>query len=641
MNKIVLFLSIFIIYSAVTNSQTQVNFWLTMPDNVLLDCTKFIPDGNPPAGGWPCLIICHGYGLSKEDEMEWAESLASDDDYYTLVYSMRGQGNSGGTSNLISTTEMNDLMQVINYVKNDNNTNDNRVGIAGGSQGGILPFMAACYGANVRCLITDLAAPDFASNWIENGSIKMTLLWTVSYNTSIVRYNSTVGRFRSWILSSAHDKWDSLAYYMPLNRDFQNRVNTSTVPMLISNAWQDKFFNLSGMINVTPNIQPIFRTYYGSMDGHGSDPSESEFDFQSELAYDWMEYWLKGVNNGVINPPNKYTYAATTFPRVYNWWSFQRFASPTWPPSGVNNYKLYFWPDLSMRLEPYTGSTASVSFLNDVRDPNLTMETAVNYEFTGNTFQSKFVKTITDFITPTLLQDSRLVGIPKVNLFYSSDNDLPQYNFQIYEIRPNNSEKLVTRINWTDRHYQTNSVKQMLANGWAHSHIFKQGNRIKVRVTNLDTDVYDDEFLRTNPYVLPVLKRATNKIYVNGSQQSYLELPMIGFAIGVNNISTEVPASFSLSQNYPNPFNPNTKINFSIPPSKGARGMIIKLVVFDILGREIKTLINEELEPGIYEVDFNGANLPSGIYFYRLIAGDPSTGSGLNFTETKTMVLVK
>jgi hypothetical protein len=133
--------------------------------------------------------------------------------------------------------------------------------------------------------------------------------------------------------------------------------------------------------------------------------------------------------------------------------------------------------------------------------------------------------------------------------------------------------------------------------------------------------------------VLPVLKRATDKIYVNGSQQSYLELPLIGFAIGVNNISTEVPASFSLSQNYPNPFNPMTKINFSIPPSKGTRGMIIKLVVFDLLGREIKTLVNEELEPGMYEVDFSGANLPSGIYFYRLTAGD--------YIETKTMVLVK
>ncbi len=632
MKKVSLLLFALILQTSQVLPQTQVDFWLTMSDGIKLECTKFIPEGNPPSGGWPCIIICHGYGLSKEDELEWAEDLAADD-YYSFVYSMRGQGYSQGTSNLISTTEMNDLMQVITFVKNDNNTNDNRVGIAGGSQGGIIPFMAACYGANIRMLLTDLAAPDFASNWIENGSIKMTLLWTVSYTIDIVRYNSTVGRFRSWILSSSRDKWDSLAYYMPINRDFQNRVNQSSVPMLISSAWQDKFFNTSGMINVFPNIQPTFRVYIGSMDGHGSDPSDDEFEFQSELGYDWMEYWLKDVQNGVINANNKYTYAATTYPTDYNWWTFQRFSSPIWPPSGTSNYILYFWPDQSLRLEPYIGSTASTSFLNDVRDPNLTMETAVNYEFTGSVFQSKFVKTALDFTTPQLLQDSRLVGIPKVNLFYSSDNDLPQYNFQIYEVKPNGNEKLVTRINWTDRTYSTNALKQKLINGWAHSHIFKQGNKVRVRVTNLDNDVFDDEFLRTNPYVLPVLKRANNKIYVNGSNKSYLELPMIGFAIGVNNISSNVPAEYKLYQNYPNPFNPMTKIKFSLPSSSKGGAIAVQLIVYDILGREIQTLVNDELAPGEYETEFNASGLPSGIYLYRITAGA--------FTETKKMILVK
>lgn len=610
-----------------------------MPDNIRLDCTKFIPEGNPPSGGWPCVIICHGFGLSKDDELEWAESLAGDDDYYALVYSMRGQGESQGTSNLISTTEMNDLMQVVQYVKNDQNTNDNRVGIAGGSQGGIIPFMAACHGMNVRCLVTDLAAPDFASNWIENGSIKMSLLWTVSYTSEIVRYNSTVGRFRSWILSSARDKWDSLAYYMPVNRDFQNIVGTSTVPMLISSAWQDKFFNTSGMINAAPSLQVPFRTYYGTMDGHGADPSENEFNFQNDLAEDWMDYWLKSIQNGVLDPQNKYTYASTTLPRVYNWWSFQRFASPVWPPAGTSNYRLYFWPDFSLRLESYTGSTSNVSFLNDVRDPNLTMETCVNYEFTGNTFQSKFVKTITNFTTPQLLQDSRLVGIPKVNLFYSSDGDLPQYNFQIYEVQSNGSEKLVTRINWTDRNYSVNANKQKLINGWAHSHIFNQGNRIRVKVTNLDNDVYDDEFLRTNPYVLPSLKRATDKIFVNGSSQSYLELPMIGFAIGIKNISAEVPASFKLYQNYPNPFNPVTKIKFDVPFS-GSNTNLVTIKVYNILGKEIKTLVNQSLSPGTYETEFDASSLPSGIYFCRIIATD-SRGTGIDFSGVTKMILVK
>jgi predicted acyl esterase len=622
--KAVLLFALFIFITINSSSQTRVDFWLTMPDNVRLDCTKFIPSGNPPSGGWPCVIICHGFGLSKDDEMGWAEDFAGEH-FYSLVYTMRGQGNSQGTSNLISTTEMNDFNQVIQYVKNDQNTNDNRIGIAGGSQGGIIPFMATCYGANLRCLTTDLAAPDFASNWIENGSVKMTLLWSLSYTSNIVRYSTTVGRFRGWILSSSRDKWDSLAYYIPQNRDFQNRVNLSTVPMLISCAWQDKFFNTAGMINAVSQLQVQYRTYYGAMDGHGSDISQAEFNFQENLVGDWIDYWLKGIENGVIDPQNKYTYASTRLPQVNGGWTFQRFSSPVWSPSGTNNYKLYFWPDLSLRLEQYNGATASVSFLNDVRDPNLTMETAVNYEFTGSAFQSKFVKTTMDFLTPILLQDSRLVGIPKVNLYYSSDADLPQYNFQIWELASDNTEKLVTRVNWLDRYYTTNTVKQKLMSGQAHSHIFRQGSRIKIRVTNLD-NISNDAFLRTNPYVLPSLKRATDKIYVNGSNKSYIELPMIGFAIGVHNISSEVPLKFSLFQNYPNPFNP------SILPFSG-EGLEVKLVVYDILGREVAVLVDDKLAPGTYEAEWNASGFPSGIYFYTVTAG--------KFEEAKKMVLTR
>jgi predicted acyl esterase len=464
----------------------------------------------------------------------------------------------------------------------------------------------------------------------------MTLLWTVSYTPDIVRYNSTVGRFRSWILSSQKDKWDSLAYYVPLNRDFANRVNSCQVPVFVSNAWQDRFFNTAGMINAVGSIQAPFRVYWGALDGHGSDESDEEFEFQSEVTSDWLDYWLKNIQNGVLNPQYKFVYASTRFPRNYNWWTFQRFTSPIWPPSGMSTVRLYFQPDNTLLLEQYNGSQPSVSFLNDVRNPNLTMETAVNYEFTGPQFSSQFVKTTLNFTTPTLLVDSRLVGIPKVNLYYSSDADLCQYNFQIWEVRPNNDMKLVSRINWTDRYYTTNTIKQKLINGVAHSHIFRQGNRIRITVTNLD-NLEDDEFLRTNPHVLPVLKRATNKIYVNNTSRSYIEFPMIGFAIGVKNITSEIPAKFNLYQNYPNPFNPVTKIKFEIPISplneRGDNGGFITLKIYNALGKLITILVNEPLSPGSYEVEFDGTNLPSGVYFYRVTAGD--------YTETKKMILVR
>ncbi|HMQ78212.1 MAG TPA: T9SS type A sorting domain-containing protein [Ignavibacteria bacterium] len=98
--------------------------------------------------------------------------------------------------------------------------------------------------------------------------------------------------------------------------------------------------------------------------------------------------------------------------------------------------------------------------------------------------------------------------------------------------------------------------------------------------------------------------------------------------IGIVNINTGVPGNFSLEQNYPNPFNPQTRIKFSITGSTFA-----ELKIFDILGREVKTLVNENLRAGEYEVTFSAVNLPSGVYFYRLKTTE--------FTETKKMVLIK
>jgi len=101
-----------------------------------------------------------------------------------------------------------------------------------------------------------------------------------------------------------------------------------------------------------------------------------------------------------------------------------------------------------------------------------------------------------------------------------------------------------------------------------------------------------------------------------------------GATIGVNNISSEVPLFSSLSQNYPNPFNPSTNIKFQIANNK-----YVLLKVFDVIGREVQTLVNEKLKPGEYEVTFDGSTLPSGVYFYKLQADD--------FTETKKSILLK
>jgi len=104
-------------------------------------------------------------------------------------------------------------------------------------------------------------------------------------------------------------------------------------------------------------------------------------------------------------------------------------------------------------------------------------------------------------------------------------------------------------------------------------------------------------------------------------------------SVDINNGNTELINDFYLYQNYPNPFNPTTKITYSIPVSGN-----VKIKIFDMTGREIKTLINDFRNTGSYDIEFNGSNLSSGVYFYKL---DATGKDGNDFVMTKRMILLK
>ncbi len=101
-----------------------------------------------------------------------------------------------------------------------------------------------------------------------------------------------------------------------------------------------------------------------------------------------------------------------------------------------------------------------------------------------------------------------------------------------------------------------------------------------------------------------------------------------GGILGFENIGSTIPSGYRLSQNYPNPFNPTTTIEFDLPYSS-----LVKLIIFDITGREVEHLVNMELNAGSYKYTFEGNKLSSGVYYYKLISKD--------FSQTKKFVLVK
>ena len=162
----------------------------------------------------------------------------------------------------------------------------------------------------------------------------------------------------------------------------------------------------------------------------------------------------------------------------------------------------------------------------------------------------------------------------------------------------------------------------------------------------LTYDAFDSTFASGADGVVSFVSQASLEItsgetlemyiaFASGNTDDEVEANMKLALVKYNNIATSVdeqsnqlPLAISLEQNYPNPFNPTTSINYSVPSNNN-----VALKVYDILGNEIATLVNEQKSVGSYEVEFNAGNLPSGIYFYTLTSG--------NFVQAKKMMLVK
>ena len=144
-------------------------------------------------------------------------------------------------------------------------------------------------------------------------------------------------------------------------------------------------------------------------------------------------------------------------------------------------------------------------------------------------------------------------------------------------------------------------------------------------------------FIGLNNTLFNLYKTSENILFATGSEgKIYKSTNYGGIFIGINNNEIIIPNEIRLFQNYPNPFNPSTKIKFEIPrrsPAGAFGDDKVVLKVYDILGKEIETLVNEKLNPGTYEVTFNASQYPSGVYFYRLQAGD--------YNESKKMILLK
>ena len=192
------------------------------------------------------------------------------------------------------------------------------------------------------------------------------------------------------------------------------------------------------------------------------------------------------------------------------------------------------------------------------------------------------------------------------------------------------------QLGWQDNSWDENGFRLFRKKGYPGS----QTNYVLVGVTPSNfTQVVDSTVLPESTYTYKV-----TSFNLYGENTSNTSTITVSVPVGIEEITNEeLPQEFALHQNYPNPFNPSTKIKYTIPSveTRHASSLhMVTLMIYDILGNEVATLVNEEQAPGVYEVGFSTEssfrlvrNLTSGIYFYQLRAGE--------FNQTKKMLLLK
>ncbi|VAX22567.1 Alkaline phosphatase [hydrothermal vent metagenome] len=191
------------------------------------------------------------------------------------------------------------------------------------------------------------------------------------------------------------------------------------------------------------------------------------------------------------------------------------------------------------------------------------------------------------------------------------------------------------------------------SNGLAIMNFSNEDQSVTIDLTNVNLEFSDDFSLTSSYWVNDLYNGSSTQvlgsdlaaftvslgtygsaIYTISTQEEMVYLPTLPPIVKVEKELNSLPNSFELSQNYPNPFNPSTTIKYSIPSAASGFSLSnVTLKVYDILSREVATLVNEQQSPGNYEVTFNASNLTSGMYFYYIKAGE--------FRSVKKMILLK
>jgi len=487
-----------------------------------LETTYYIPTSAPPDGfGYPAMVFVHGFGLNKDWDTASAAYWGAEG-YVSLCYSVRAHGNSTGTSSIMGPRERSDLSEVIAFVASLPEVNPEKIGIQGGSQGGLHALWAVADSLEVRASTADVITPLWATDMFMNGCYRRTLSFLLT--TSTVRYDQE--RDTLWELLR-NDEYEALRTRFGAGRDLDTAdFHRSEIPLAYFVKWQDHYFTADDGIESFLRRRGPSKLYAGT-GGHYSDDDAGEWTTQWSLIWQWHERFVRGVSNSIELPPDIF-YATSSLPvgpdGQFSWMNSE---TATWPPAGGDSARFYFRADSTLGVDPPGPGEDSVVIQN-LWDEVYSFETGFIEGFEGVSFEAAIPTASVIFESVPLPQAMLWVGSPVLRLFLRSEEDRFPLHGRIFEVGSDDIPHLVNRINYSARNWTPGAAQWVEITGIAHAHQFSAGSRIRVEVTNIDRESRPD--WGETPFVLPMFKRTGATIYLDSARSASILFPILGEA---------------------------------------------------------------------------------------------------------------
>lgn len=240
---------VWLLFPAPLLAQTRVDTLFTMSDGVKINATYIRPAGLPPPGGFPGLVLVHGFGGSKRDYGNSAAPIYADSGYFSVAYTVRGQGrpdpatmSEGEFEWFTGPRELQDCQAIIEWLRGRADVNPERVGIEGASQGGLTAWGAAVSKMNVRCAVPIIASPTYSRSFAKNGTVNFFVaraLW-LAESFDLIRLAPMM---RDTLYNAIANGNYALTTSLIAARDIDANIANINIPIFMQLAWQDDLFS--------------------------------------------------------------------------------------------------------------------------------------------------------------------------------------------------------------------------------------------------------------------------------------------------------------------------------------------------------------------------------------------------------------